>query len=75
MNTTNERFIAVFDSKVTDFDKVRLALTARNIVVVDHYDLLHTVVLMGPADAIKALPATVSGIKSVEREGTVRVPE
>ncbi len=75
MNTTNERFIAVFDAKVTDLDSVRLALTARNITMVDHFDFLHTVVLTGPTDAIKALPTTVPGIKSVEREGTVRVPE
>jgi hypothetical protein len=75
MANTTERFLAVFDASVTSMESVRAALRARNIAVVDQFDFINTLVLAGQPDLINQLPATVPGIKSVEREGTVSVPE
>lgn len=69
-----DRYLAVFEPNA-NADEVEASLKSRGIKVEDRYDFIRTLVLSGNRDVILTLPQTMPAIKSVEKEGTVRIAE
>lgn len=70
-----DRFIAVLDPAKASLNEVVNCLISMDILIVEQYPFLNTLIIRGDEDLILKLPTTTLGVKSVEREGTVRIPE
>jgi hypothetical protein len=69
------RYIAVHDCNDEELDTLLRNLTARGIIIAARLDFIKAIIITGDASVILELPQTMTGIKSVEPEGRVGIPE